>query len=109
MESNPDTLPPPAMLMHLVAGKFITQALAAAAQLNVAEQLADGQRTAHEIAGVMAVHAPSLHRLMRALAAVGVLTEHDGARFALTALVQLLKSNAPGSFRAMAILLGRQW
>jgi SAM-dependent methyltransferase len=109
MESKSDTLPPPAMLMHLVAGKFVTQALAAAAELNVAEQLADGPRTAHEIAGVMGVHAPSLHRLMRALAAVGVLTEHDGDRFALTAMGQLLRSNAPGSFRAMAILLGRQW
>jgi len=44
-------LPPPAMLMHLVAGKFVTQALAAAAELNLAEQLVDGPRTAQEIAG----------------------------------------------------------
>ena len=48
MESKPDTLLPPAMLMHLVAGKFVTQALAAAAELNVTEQLADGPRTAQE-------------------------------------------------------------
>jgi len=48
------------MLMHLVAGKFVTQALAAAAELNLAEQLVDGPRTAQEIAGPMGVHAPSL-------------------------------------------------
>jgi SAM-dependent methyltransferase len=102
-------LPPPAMLMHLVAGKFVTQALAAAAELNLAEQLVDGPRTAQEIAGPMGVHAPSLYRLMRALAAVGVLTQEDGDRFALTAVGQLLRSDAPGSFRAMAMLLGRQW
>ena len=34
-----NALPPPAMLMHLVAGKFVTQALAAAAELSLAEQL----------------------------------------------------------------------
>jgi DNA-binding IclR family transcriptional regulator len=66
--------PPPAMLMHLVAGKFVTQALAAAAELSVAEQLVDAPRTAQEIAETMGAHAPSLYRLMRALAAVGVLT-----------------------------------
>ena len=48
-----NTLPPPAMLMHLVAGKFVTQALAAAAELNVAEQLVDSPKTADEIAETM--------------------------------------------------------
>ena len=38
-------LPPPAILMHLAAGKFVTQALAAAAELNVTEQLVDGPKT----------------------------------------------------------------
>jgi hypothetical protein len=97
------------MLMHLVAGKFVTQALAAAAELNVAEQLVDGPKTASELAETMEVHAPSLYRLMRSLAAVSVLTEDDGNRFALTATGQLLRSDVPGSFRAMAILLGRLW
>ena len=45
------------MLMHLVAGKFVTQALAAAAELNLAEQLVDGPRTAQEIAGPIAFRA----------------------------------------------------
>ena len=97
------------MLMHLAAGKFVTQALAAAAELNVAEQLVDGPKTAQEIAGAMGLHAPSLYRLMRALAAVGVLTQDDSDRFTLTAAGQLLRSDTPGSFRAMAILLGRRW
>jgi hypothetical protein len=45
-----DILPPPAMLMDLAAGKFVTQALAAAAELNVAEQLVDGPKTARAAA-----------------------------------------------------------
>jgi hypothetical protein len=104
-----NTLAPPAMLMHLVAGKFVTQALAAAAELNVAEQLVDGPKTAPEIAQTLEVHPPSLYRLMRALAAVDVLTEDDDNRFALTVTGQLLRSHVSGSFRAMAILLGRLW
>jgi len=95
------------MLMHLVAGKFVTQALAAAAELSVAEQLVDGPKTAQEIAETTKLHAPSLYRLMRALAEVGVLTQDNDDRFALTATGQLLRSDAPGSFRAMSILLGR--
>jgi hypothetical protein len=83
--------------------------LAAAAELNVAEQLVDGPKTALEIAGTMGVHAPSLYRLMRALAAVGVLSQDDGDHFELTAAGQLLRSDIPGSFRAMVMLLGRQW
>jgi O-methyltransferase domain/Dimerisation domain len=102
-------LPPPAMLMHLAAGKFVTQALAAAAELSVAEQLVDGPKTAQEIAGAMGLHAPSLYRLMRALVAMDVLAQNDGDRFTLTATGQLLRSDVPGSFRAMAILLGRRW
>lgn len=109
METKSDTLPAPAMLMHLIAGKFVTQALAAAAELNVADQLVDGPKTAEEIAGAMGVHAPSLYRLMRALAGIGMLTHDDGDRFALTPVGHLLRSDLPGSFRAMAVLLGRPW
>ena len=104
-----DVLPPPAVLMHLAAGKFVTQALAAAAELKLAERLVDGPRTAAEIADAMGVHAPSLYRLMRALAAVDVLIHDDSDRFQLTAVGQLLRSDVPGSFRAMAMLLGRRW
>ena len=45
-------------------------------------------------------YAPSLHRLLRALAGLGILTERDGQRFALTSLGEALKTDAPGSARA---------
>jgi hypothetical protein len=60
--------------MHLVAGKFVTQALAAAAELNLAEQLTEGPKTAQKISEAMGVRAPPLYRLTRALAAVDVRT-----------------------------------
>jgi DNA-binding IclR family transcriptional regulator len=50
----------------------------------------------------MQLHALSLHRLMRTLASLGVLTERDEQRFALTPLGEALKTGAPGSARATA-------
>jgi hypothetical protein len=48
----------------------------------------------------MRVHAPSLHRLMRTLASLGLLTERTEQRFALTTLGEALKTGAPGSARS---------
>ena len=48
-------------------------------------------------------HAPSLHRLLRTLASVGVFTEPEPGTFALTPLGQTLTSSLPGSMRDLAI------
>jgi hypothetical protein len=48
----------------------------------------------------MGLHAPSLHRLMRTLASIGVLTERDEGRFALTPLGAVLRGDVPGSVRS---------
>jgi hypothetical protein len=72
----------------------------AAAKLGIADRLAEAPRSAAELAGTMRMHAPSLHRLLRTLAGLGILTERDGQRFALTSLGEALKTDAPGSARA---------
>lgn len=112
--SNPQPspeLPPAAMLMKLMAGKCITQALATAAELRVADHLKDGPRSAGDIAPAIGAHAPSLYRLMRALATVGVLEEHADHRFGLTPVGTCLRTDVPGSLAAMAQLFGEplQW
>ena len=108
--SNPNQeLPPPALLMQLLSGSLVAQAISTAAQLSIADQMADGAKTAAEIARSVSVHAPSLYRLMRALAMVGVLVEHEGERFTLTPVGECLRSDVPGSQRSMAIMLGRPW
>ena len=113
-----NALPPPAMLMHLVAGKFVTQALAAAAELSVAEQLVDGPKTAQEIAETTKLHAPSLYRLMRASAN---LTSAESAFPLMYKLVKLVACcrlgfvNASESLLQSSLLLwarisrGRSW
>jgi hypothetical protein len=45
---------------------------------------------------------------LRALASVGVFTEVDGRRFALTPLAELLRSDVPGSMRALARMYGSE-
>ncbi len=79
---------------------WVSAVVYAAAKLGIADHLAAGPRSAAELAGTTRTHAPSLHRLMRTLAGLGILTERDGQRFALTSLGEALKTDAPGSARA---------
>ena len=68
-----------------------------------------GPKSAAELAAPMRVHAPSLHRLMRTLASLGILTEREAQRFALTPLGAALKTGAPGSARSSLLTLGSNW
>ena len=49
---------------------------------------------------------PSLYRLMRTLASLGILTEREEQRFALTPLGEALETGAPGSARSTLIAFG---
>ena len=96
--------PPPAQMILLLGGFRISQALYAAAVLGVADQLAAGPAPADVLAERTGAHAPSLHRLLRTLASVGVFTEPEPGVFALTPLGQTLTSSQPGSMRDVAIM-----
>ena len=93
-------LPPHVQLIQMGTASWISAVVYAAARLGIADHLAAGPRSAAELAGATGTHAPSLHRLMRTLASLGILTERDGQRFALTPLGEALKTGAPGSARA---------
>jgi hypothetical protein len=90
-------------------GFMATRLLYAAAKLELADQLAEGPKSAAEIAGPARLHALSLHRLMRTLASLGILTERGGQRYALTALGEALRKGAPGEARAYILLVGTPW
>jgi len=104
-----EPLPPHAQLIQMGNACWISRMLYAAAKTGLADRLADGPRSAAEIAGPMRLHAPSLHRLMRALASLGVLSERDAGTFALTPLGEALKTGAPGSARATLITMAGDW
>jgi hypothetical protein len=88
---------------------WISAVMYAAAKLGVADHLAAGPRSAVELATAMGQHAPSLHRLLRTLASLGILTERADQRFALTPLGEALKTGAPGSARGTLIALCSPW
>ena len=103
---NAESLPPHAQLIQMGTTYWISRLVYAAAKLGLADRLADGPKSAAELAGPTGTHAPSLHRLMRTLASLGILTERDAQRFALTPLGEALKTGAPGSARASILTLG---
>jgi hypothetical protein len=98
-------LPPPLVLYRLATAHYLSQAVYVAAKLGIADHLADGPQGHEALAKATGMHAPSLRRVLRLLAAAEVLTERDDGRFELTTVGSFLKTG-PGSFRAAAQLFG---
>jgi len=105
-ETASQAVPPHVQLIQMGTAAWVNAVVFAAAKIGLADQLAAGPRSAAELAGPMRLHAPSLHRLMRTLAGLGILTERDAQRFALTPMGEALKTGAPGSARATLIAFG---
>jgi hypothetical protein len=101
--------PPPVVLLELMNGYWITQSIAVAAELRIADELASGSRTAAELAAAVDADPESLGRLLRALAMIGVFSEEAGGRFGLTPVGACLREDAPGSLRALARMRGSEW
>ena len=104
-----DAVPPHARLIQMATAYWVSRLVYAAARLSLADRLADGPKTATELAGQTGTHAPSLYRLMRALASLGVLSEDASHRFALAPLGEALRSDAPGAARATILALAGDW
>jgi hypothetical protein len=95
---------------QMIAGSvFLSRALYVAAQLGIADLLAEGPRTSVALAEACGAHAPALARVLRALASVGVFAEDEQGRYGLTPLAETLRSDATGSLRALAQFYGAPW
>lgn len=109
-DTTPPGPPPPDVhLVQLIFGKWVSMAVAVAAKLRLADKLAAGPKTAVELADETLTHAPSLYRLLRALASVGVFTSDDAERFTLTPVGELLRTGVKGSMRGIADYCGADW
>ena len=95
-----------ATLRQWVAESTRVPMLTAAAQLGLADLLADGPQPVGALAEATATHAPSLHRFLRALAALGVFTDEGDGRYGLAPLGACLRREAPRSLRATALWAG---
>src|SRR6266545_5517079 len=94
------------LLIRMINGGLITQLIHVAAQLGIADVLAEGAQTSEELARRVGAHPHALYRVLRALASLGVLAETPEGRFEMTALALPLQTNAPESLRALAIMWG---
>ena len=104
--SNTSNLPAPVAILQMLSGKWVSQAVYVAAELGLADHLAAGPSGIPELARRADVDGPSLHRLLRALASVGVFKEDSDGRFTNTELSEALRSDVPGSMRSMAKFYG---
>jgi predicted O-methyltransferase YrrM len=96
---------PQAELMRMLHAPLITQALAVAAELGIADLVADGPRSVDDLAARTAADPDALYRVLRALAATGVFTEVTPRAFGSTPLAEPLR-DGPDSLRNWARLWG---
>jgi hypothetical protein len=97
---------PPVTLRDLINGYQTSQALHVVVKLGIADLLSDGSRTSDELAEAVGAHPEALYRLLRAVAALGVLREEADRRFALTELGAELRSDHPRSLAGWAAFIG---
>ena len=95
-----------AAVLRMIWGMHVSRAIYAAAELGIADRLADGPASSAELARDTGAHEPSLYRILRLLAALGIFTEAPSRSFSLTILGDRMRSGAPASMRSWALLHG---
>jgi hypothetical protein len=95
-------------LNQLICGYWHSQCVYVAAKLGIADLLANGPQSIDDLAQKAGAHRPSLFRVLRALASLGVFAEEPGQRFRLTSAAEPLRRDVPGSQWAMAVMMGEE-
>jgi SAM-dependent methyltransferase len=87
-----------------IMGFMLSQAVYVAAKLGIADGVANGPRSADELARETGADADALHRLLRLLAAHGIFVERAGRTFENSAQSELLREGY--GFREFALVFG---
>ena len=95
--------PPPAQMMQMITGFWTSCCIYNAAKLDIADHLAIQPQSAKQLAEATRSDSPSLYRMLRALASVGIFQEDENGIFSNTSLSETLRSDVMGSMRAMAM------
>lgn len=99
-------LPPQVLMVQMITGKWVSQAIYAVAELGIADLLAEGEQTAEELARTTNASADALYRLLRGLSSAGIFVEGEQRRFRNSPLGETLRRNVPGSIRGFARHVG---
>jgi len=102
MNSTSTSTPPAQAVLQVIAGFWLSRCVYIAAKLGLADLVQESPKTPAELAVLTGTHAPSLYRVLRALASSGWLHENDDGRFGSTPLSAGLLTGVPGSLRALA-------
>jgi hypothetical protein len=100
-----DDVPPHVQMIRMGTGHWLSALVYTAAKISLADHLADGPRSADELAALTRRSPRALHRFMRTLASFGILTQNVDGTFALTELGATLKENAPGAARSTVLTM----
>ena len=92
---------------RLVQGYRVYQMLVAACELKLPDLLADGPKSARDLAAATETHEPSMGRFLRGLAIWGLVEQLPGDRYSGTALADCFRSDIPG-FRNMTLNLAAE-
>ena len=95
--------PAAAQILQFIMNFWSSRAVYVIAKLGIPDLLKSGPKTAEELASETKMHAPSLFRVLRALASIGVVSATSDGRFALSPVSELLVTDAPGSLRWFTI------
>jgi hypothetical protein len=90
-------------LIALADGFLVSRGLYAVAELGLADHLIAAPKTAQELAQELGLHAASLFRLLRMLAAHEVFDYQEGDLFALNDMSYLLTTDHPQSLRGFLL------
>jgi hypothetical protein len=86
--------------MEFAQGSRFAQVVYVAAELGLADLLANGPRSIDDLATATSTNPAALARLVRALAAIEVVREHANGDIELTDVGAPLRSDVPGSLRS---------
>src|SRR5580698_9535116 len=96
-------MPPQAVVMQLITGRFVSVAVGLVADLGITDFLADGPMSSADLAAKADVNPDALYRVLRAVSMVGVFTEVEPRVFALTPVSEALRTGVHGSMRDMVL------
>ncbi|HEY1967828.1 MAG TPA: methyltransferase [Pseudonocardia sp.] len=97
---------PQVRLLRMIYGAVTARVLALAAELELADRVADGPKPATELAAATGTNADALRRVLRTLAGTGVFTEVSPGVFGQTPLSAVLRAGVSGSIRDAVLELG---
>jgi O-methyltransferase domain/Dimerisation domain len=99
-DANQDN--PQLYMRNLLMSFVVSRAVQVAAELGLADALADGPKDRDALARGVGADADTMNRLIRALASFGIFKQLPDGRVANTAQSECLRSDTPGSLRELA-------